>query len=137
MNLYKSYIFGLIKARFVNAIAVQEPMLRPSGCRLVRFCYIRRNLVFVLGYRLTCSTWSRSLLVACDQADTSTRSSNRSLTRSLIRSSKALLIRSTDILERFYNRPYERPYKRPYKRLYNCLYNQLTNRLIKRPYDRL
>ena len=76
----------------------------------------------------------------------SARSSARSFTRSPIRSSKALLTRSTNILGRFCNwlynhlydqspcnRLYERLCKRPYKRPYD----QSINRSIKRPYGRL
>ena len=67
----------------------------------------------------------------------SARSSARSFTQSPIRSSKALLTRSTNILGRFCNRPYNRPYNQsPYNRLYERLYERLYKRLHDRPYKR-
>src|SRR5437016_1844804 len=57
-------------------------------------------------------------------------------TRSRIRSSKALLTRSTNILGRFCNRPYNRPYNQsPYNRLYKRLRKRLYKRLHYRPYE--
>ena len=59
--------------------------------------------------------------------------------QSPIRSSKALLTRSANILGRFCNRPYndQSPYNCLYKRLYERLYKRLHDRPYKRPYNQL
>ena len=70
-------------------------------------------------------------------AQSSAQSSARSFTWSPIRSSKALLTCSANILGRFCNRPYNNqlPYNRLYKRLYERLYKYLHNRPYKRLYN--
>ena len=67
------------------------------------------------------------------------QSSARSFTQSPIRSSKALLTRSVNILGRFCNRPYndQSPYNRLYKRLHERLYKRLHDRPYERPYNQL